>query len=63
MNAERRDSQRLSGGEDRVSDSQALGVVSMGIKLFWEMSRSLVWIRTSVARNGCQMRSTTVIYA
>lgn len=45
------------------SDSQALGFVSMGIKLFWEMSRSLVWIRTWVTRKGCQMRSTTVIYA
>lgn len=45
------------------SDSQALGFVSVGIKLFWEMSRSLVWIRTWVARKGCQMRPTTAIYA
>lgn len=44
------------------SDSQALVFVSVGIKLFWEMSRSLVWIRTWVARKGCQIRSTTVIY-
>lgn len=45
------------------SDSQALGFVSVGIKLFWEMSRSLVWIRTWVVRKGCQMRPTTAIYA
>lgn len=45
------------------SDSQALGFVNMGIKLFGAMSRSLVWIRTWVARKGCQMGSATVLYA
>ena len=43
--------------------TQALGFVSMGIKLFRAMSRSLVSIRTWVARKRCQMGSATVLYA